>query len=191
MGQIFTLRFIAAIVAVFALFALLIVLVAGTESITDREDDEIIERHVQLVAVIDAADLDDFDMVDGRVVGDGRLSLSDDRSAHLVEGTYGSSNCDPTMRRCAIVAEVLGDAVLWFTIEELGPNETVVMPAIDVLDRDEALLVNGWRVGYADRLDRRCGREFGSFREWRAELGDEFVSIYSIEDDELIAVVCT
>jgi hypothetical protein len=191
MGQIFSLRFLAAIAAVFALFVLLIVLVAGTESIADRETDEIIERRVQLVAAIDTADLGGWDIVDGRVVGNGRLEISDDRVVNLVEGTYGSSNCDPMTRRCAILAEVLGDAVLWFTIEDLEPNDTVTMPAIDVLDRDEAVLVNGWRVGYADRLDRRCSREFGSFREWRAELGDSFVSIYSIEDDELIAVVCT
>lgn len=191
MGQIFSLRFLAAIAAVFALFAVLIVLVAGTESIADRDTNGMIERRVQLVAAIEEAELGDFEIIDDRVVGSGRLVISDDRTVNLVEGTHGSSNCDPLIRRCAILAEVLGDAVLWFAIEELGSNDTVTMPAIDVLDGDEAVLVNGWRVGYADRLDRRCSREFGSFREWRAELGDAFVSIYSTEDDELIAVVCT
>ena len=40
-------------------------------------------------------------------------------------------------------------------------------------------------------LDRRCpDEEFNSYRDFREQLGDDFTSVYGIDDRRLIAVQC-
>lgn len=190
MRTIFSIRFLAAIGAVIGLFFLVSAVVAGRQTIADREPESPRQRTIDLVAPIVGAELDGFGIVDGVATGRAVFDLGDDRLVGVAPGTYGRIECLPTTEECVVVAELLGDAVIWFALVDAGPAGTVVMPAIDVLDRDEAVLVNGWRVPYATVLDRRCDREFASYREFRDEIGTAFTSIYSLEDGELFAVVC-
>ena len=65
------------------------------------------------------------------------------------------------------------------------------LPAIDSLADGVATLVNGWQLPHAAALDRRCGEElFESYRQWKQILGDNFTTIYDIDQRELTAVVC-
>ena len=62
------------------------------------------------------------------------------------------------------------------------------LPAIDTLADGLATLVNGWQVRFAPVLDRRCsGEDFTSYREL---LGDDFTSVFGIDERRLIAVEC-
>jgi hypothetical protein len=90
-----------------------------------------------------------------------------------------------------VVADLLGEAVVWFALVPNGTDRTVDLPAIDTLDDGVATLVNGWQLPFAPVLDRRCaGEDFTSYREFRELLGDEFTSVFSIDDRRLVAVEC-
>jgi hypothetical protein len=194
MRQIFSVRFFAAIGAVLGLFVLLTAIFGGGDPVAEFRDAEPVRRQIDLVAEVFVAVQSDFEMGDDGVTrGSLDLVLDADRTVRVVSGTYGEVTCDELERigACAVAADLLGDAVVWFALVPIGPAGTVEFPAIDVLDDDFAVLVNGWRVPYAPVLDRRCAQEFASYRDFRAELGDEFTSIYDIEERRLTAVVCT
>jgi hypothetical protein len=194
MRQIFSLRFFAAMGGVLGLFVLLTAVLGGGDPVAEFRDARPVPRQVDLVAEVFVAVQSDFEMGAERVTaGSLDLVLDADRTVRVVAGTYGEITCDDLARigACAVVADLLGDAVVWFALVPVGPAGTLEFPAIDVLDEDFAVLVNGWRVRYARVLDRRCAQEFASYREFRDELGDEFVSIYDLEQGRLIAVVCT
>lgn len=193
MRQIFSLRFFAAIGAVAGLFLLLSLVFGGGDPVAELSEPEPIERRIDLVAQVFAPVGTDFELRDDGVTrGSMDLVLDADRTVRVVSGTHGEITCDELDRigACAVLADLLGDAVVWFALVPMASDDTVEMPAIDVLDDGVAVLVNGWRVPYAPVLDRRCAREFASYRELRDELGDAFTSIYSIDEGELVAVRC-
>lgn len=193
MRQIFSVRFFAAIGAVAALLLMFSVAFGGGDRIAELREPEPIERQIDLVAQVFAPIESDFELgADGVTRGSLDLVLDADRTVRVVAGTHGEITCEELdqIGACAVVADLLGDAVVWFALVPMGPDDTVEMPAIDVLEDDFAVLVNGWRVRFASVLDRRCAQEFASYREFRQELGDAFTSIYSIDDRELVAVRC-
>ena len=89
-----------------------------------------------------------------------------------------------------MVADLLGEGVVWFALVPSGPNRTVDLPAIDTLDDGFATLVNGWQLPYAPVLVRRCDEEFTSYREFRDVLGDDFTSVYDLDERRIVAVEC-
>lgn len=193
MRQIFSVRFFAAVGAVVGLFLLLSVAFGGGDRIAEMVEPEPLQRRLDLVERVFAPLLEDFELgADGVTRGSLELVLDAERIVQVVEGTHGEISCEELDRigACAVLAELLGDAVVWFALVPMGPGDTVEMPAIDVLEEDFAVLVNGWRVRYPRALDRRCPQEFASYREFRAELGDDFTSIYSLDEDRLVAVRC-
>ncbi|MEX2626667.1 MAG: hypothetical protein WD225_07265 [Ilumatobacteraceae bacterium] len=193
MRQVFSLRFFAAIGATAGLFLLLSLVFGGGDRVAELSEPEPIERRIDLVAEVFAPVDTDFELGDDGVTrGSLDLVLDADRTVQVVSGTHGEITCDELDRigACAVVADLLGDAVVWFALVPMASDDIVEMPAIDVLEDDDAVLVNGWRVPYARVLDRRCAQQFASYREFRQELGDAFTSIYSIEERELVAVRC-
>jgi hypothetical protein len=115
------------------------------------------------------------------------------RALRVVAGTPGEMLCPEfgEIGACAVVADLLGEAVVWFAVVPMGSSKTVQMPAIDTLEDGLATLVNGWQVEFAPVLDRRCGGdEFESYQEFRQTLGDHFTAIFDIDERRLSAVVC-
>jgi hypothetical protein len=194
MRQIFSIRFFAAIGAVVGLFALLTLIFGGRDSVADLTEERRIERTIdfveQVFAPLPSADFEVAD--DGTTRGSLELVLDGDRRLDIYPGTYGEVDCLQTDRtgQCAVLADLLGDAVVWFAMVPMGPGRTVVLPAIESIEAERATLVNGWQLPYAQVLDRRCPREFASFREFRDELGTAFTSVYSLDEGQLVAVVC-
>ena len=111
----------------------------------------------------------------------------------IVPGTPGEINCPALddVAKCAVVADLLGDGVVWFAIVPLATSQTVALPAIVSLDDGYATLTNGWQLPYAQELERQCARDFESFTEFREELGTNFTSIYDLTEGEITDVVCT
>lgn len=202
MRQIFSIRFFAAIGAVVGLFFVLVTVFAAGEAIEGGEVDEgqSVEQHrIDLVEQVFSSSNPEFGFDDdGLATVDTELVIDGTRSVHVVAGTPGELLCADLRQiaGCAIVADLLGEAVVWFALVPMGDNRTVDFPAIDVLDDGYAYLVNGWQLRYAPVLDRRCEDddgndvEFGSYREFRDVLGDDFTSIYSLDSHQLEAVVC-
>lgn len=194
MRQIFSLRFFAAVGAVVGLFALLVAVFGGRGSIAELLEPEPLTRRIDFVDVVYAPVASpDFTVArDGTTRGSLELIIDGRRRLMVHEGTYGEVTCDrfDQVGGCAVLAVLLGDAVVWFALVPLEPGRNVVLPAIVSLDDDVATLTNAWQLPYARVLDRRCPQQFASFREFREELGTAFTSIYSVDDGELVAVVC-
>jgi hypothetical protein len=202
MREIFSIRFFAAVGAVAGLFVLLTVFFAAGEAI---DGDELgvtttPETHrIDFVDQVFTATNAEFAIDDdGLGAADTDLVIDGTRSLKVVAGTPGVDLCPDRARigACAVVADLLGEAVVWFALVPMGENRTVPLPAIDVLDEGRAQLVNGWQLPYAPVLDRRCEDEqgdeveFASYREFRDVLGDDFTSLYSLETARIEAVVC-
>jgi hypothetical protein len=194
MRQIFTVRFFAAVGAVLGLVVLLSVLFREDGPVADVAERQPMERTIDLVALVFSSTSVDFAIGDdGITTGSLDLLLDQERTVRIVPGTSGENNCAALdeIAKCAVLTDLLGDAVVWFAIVPLASSRTLALPAIVSLDDDFATLANGWRLPYAPILERQCARDFGSFTEFREELGTDFTSIYSLVEGEITDVVCT
>ena len=86
---------------------------------------------------------------------------------------------------------------MWFALVPMGNGRSVPMPAVDTLESGMATLVNGWQLPHAPAFDRRCpapngdGEEaFESYRQFKQVFGDDFTTLYDIDQRMLTAVVC-
>ncbi len=200
MRQIFSVRFFAAVGAVVALFFVLTTIFATREVIdSDPVSTPAVELHrIDLVEQVFTSRNPTFDVdAAGMATVDTELVLDSSRQVRVVAGTPGENLCPRfgAVGACAIVADLLGEAVVWFALVPMGAGTIVPLPAIDVLDDGLATLVNGWQLPYAPILDRRCGigeaaETFDSYRQFRDLLGDDFTSLYDLEERRLTAVVC-
>ncbi len=196
MRQIFSVRFFAAVGAVVGLFFLLTTIFATSEVIDGGgagETTTIALHKVDFVDRVFAVSNAKFSVgSDGLADGDTDLLIDGSRAVRVVADTPGEILCPDLgeLGACAVVADLLGEAVVWFALVPMGSNNTVRLPAIDTLEGDTATLVNGWQVPFAPVLDRRCEDEFVSYRDFREAFGDNFTAIYDIEDRRLSAVEC-
>ncbi len=203
MRQIFSIRFFAAIGAVALLGAITFALfVRSDDGLAVVADPEPLPRRVELVeavfSVVTAEGgavraADELIGTDGVVDRSFELVLDAERRVQVFTGTVGEISCErlTELGRCAVVADLLGEAVVWFSLAPIGPNRTVEMPAIVELEGGLARLENGVRVPYADRLRRVCDEDFASFTAFRTALGTDFVSLYDLDEGQLTDVVCT
>jgi hypothetical protein len=195
MRQIFSVRFFAAVGGVVALFFLLTTIFATREVIEgDGDADAEIQLHkIDFVEQVFSSRNEGFSLsVDGLAASDTELIIDASRSLDIVADTPGVMYCPrfPAVGACAVVADLLGEAVVWFAIVPAGANRTVDLPAIDTLDDGVATLVNGWQLPFAPVLDRRCDEDFASYRDFRDTLGDNFTSVFGLDERRLIAVRC-
>ncbi len=205
MREIFTIRFFAAVGGVVGLFFLLMTVFATREVIDGGDGDgaDAVELHrIDLVEQVFSSRNPSFRFdtpigEEGVTVGQTDLIIDGTRQLRVVPDTPGVNHCPDlaTIGACAVVADLIGEAVVWMALVPMGPGRTVDLPAIDTLDDGYATLVNGWQVPYAPILDRRCGvgenaEEFESYREFRDVLGDDFVAVFDIDERRLTAVWC-
>lgn len=196
MRQIFSVRFFAAVGGVVGLFFLLTTIFATRGAIEGAADGPVpVEIHaIDFVDLVFSSRNEAFEVnTDGVASNDTELIIDGSRSLRIVAGTPGEMLCPrfPEVGACAVVADLLGEGVVWFALIPTGNARTVDLPAIDTLDDGLATLVNGWQVRFAPVLDRRCpDEEFTSYREFRELLGDDFTSVFSIDDRRLTAVEC-
>ena len=196
MREIFSLRFFAAIGAVIASFLIASAVVGGgAEVVSEEEVTAQLIRRIDLVERVERFQDDgaSFAVQDGVAVNGTVLVLDDRRSARIVPGTPGEDRC-PIGRRigaCALIADLLGEAVIWFRLEPVAPGGVVDFGPIVSLDDDVATLADGLQLPYAPVLARRCDTEFESFSAFRRELGESFVSRYTLAERRLTDVICT
>ncbi len=197
MRQIFSVRFFFAVGAVVGLFFVLTTIfqIGSLFNGSDGASGGTVNLHrIDLIGQMVSIDNAAFTVSEeGVAVNDARIALDPSRALSVIAGTPGVNLCPafPTPASCAIVVDLLGEAVVWFALVPMGLRLTVPLPAIDTLDGDLATLVNGWQMTFAPELIRRCeAYEFGSYREVRDALGDNFTSIYDIEQRRITAVDC-
>jgi|DEB0MinimDraft_10_1074344.scaffolds.fasta_scaffold105759_1 hypothetical protein len=206
MREILSLRFVATVVALI-LSVVAVSRIAGGEDTdggtvdvgSSGEVDPDMVRRIDLVDVV--ADIESengrfgtagFAVVDGVAAHTARLILDDLRAVDIVTGTPGVDNCPVSRRvgRCAVLADMLGEAVLWFSLEPVDAD-MIELGTVRSFDDEWAVLSDGFALPHAPVFVRRCATEFESFTQWRRELGDDYVTMYSLAERELTDVVCT
>ena len=195
MRQLFTWRFLAAIAGVALLALLAREILADDDSLESIVAPEVIERQIDLIEpILSAEESADFRVNrDGVTSGFLDLIIDADRVVRIVPGTLGEVACDDLdgVNQCAVFADMLGDAVVWFTILPQAPRSTVELPAIVDLDDGYALFESGWRIPYPPVIERECGGEdIPSFSDFLRRFGPGSVSIVDLATRQVVSVRC-
>lgn len=151
-------------------------------------------RRIDLILPVYGAQADPgFAIVDGRTTASMLLGIDSYRVVKIFPGTPGENRCPELdqLVRCAVALDLLGDAVMWFSILPLGPRGTVELPAPrEFLDGDRLMLANGWSVVHAPRVKRNCPEETGSLAEFIRTFGDAATSSYGFSAQAIVTVTC-
>ena len=195
MRQLFNWRFVAAVGALALLALLARGLLVDDDSIADVVDSSVVERQIDMIApVATITQADEFRIGrDGTTSGYLDLTLDTERVVRVAPGTLGEISCREldVPNGCVVLADMLGDAVVWFAILPQAPGATVELPPIVDLQDGEAVLTNGWRIPYAPVIERECGDEdIPTFSEFLRRFGPDSVSIVDLETRQITAAVC-
>lgn len=170
-------------------------LLVNDDSIESVIDPEPIERRIDVFQPIVSAEQSTEFLVDptGVTTGYIDLSLTGDRVVRIPPGTFGEIACDELAEdnKCVLLADTLGDAVVWFSIQPAAPRRTVELPPVIDLDDGEAVFENGWRIPYAPVIERDCeGEDIPTFSDFLARFGPDSVTIVDLETRQVVAVRC-
>ena len=160
-------------------------------------DGRMITRRIDLIAPVTRVDRSpDFAVgEDGLTVGVLDAVIDENRVAHIVPGTPGQVECaDPSVAdSCVVVADVLGNAVVWFALLPRGARETVDLPPIVDLQDGYAEFVNGWEVRYAATIERdptTCGDDVVSFSDFLRRFGPGSTTVVDLTTQQVTGVIC-
>lgn len=156
---------------------------------------QIVERQIDLIEPISSADQSANFRIDRNGVTRGFLDLTidADRVMRIVPGTLGEIVCDELdeTNKCAVFADMLGDAVIWFAILPQAARSTVELPAIVDLEGGYALFENGWKISYPPVIERECGGEdIPTFSDFLRRFGPGSVSIVDLGTRQVVSVRC-
>ncbi|MEY2554087.1 MAG: hypothetical protein QOC57_1947 [Ilumatobacteraceae bacterium] len=133
-----------------------------------------------------------FAMVDGLAGGEMRLALDASRTMVVKPGTPGQITCSKLaeINQCIVAADLLGDAVVWFSLIPNPQKASLVLPGITAVHKDNwVLLANGWEVARSEVVERNCDAT-GLTDFVRLYGGSQSTSTYSYEQQEITKVTC-
>lgn len=135
---------------------------------------------------------------DGLTTGTARLALDDGRTLYVSEATLGEIFCTDftTPNACVLLAEMLGDAPIWFALTPATGEEPLsrlpLPPIVDMLnDGDDAVLENGWVVPLATPTKRECDTATPNLRDFIDRFGPNMEVSLDLASDEIDTVRCT
>jgi hypothetical protein len=206
MRQVISWRFVATIGALLVLTVIVYLAFGTNRSVAEVIDDEgPPARRVDLVSIELGTVRDGFALQNGTTVGTMTMQVlpagfTDPVPVTVFAGTPGEITCPDLDLPCALLAQTLGDTIVWFALVPMGANFRFDLPAIEELDGGYANLTNGWQVPYATVIDRRCDSQDGapaqpgesaeSFSEFLRLQGDAFHSLYDLGRGAITAVIC-
>lgn len=140
----------------------------------------------------------DWTVVQGTSRSTARFALDDARTVLIADGTPGEISCTDftTPNACVLIAELLGDAVVWFALIP-GTNETLLTrlalpPIVDMLNGgDFAVLNNGWVLPLATPTKRSCSAPTVSLREFINKFASNMSVSLNLSADYIDVVACT
>lgn len=163
-------------------------------------------RHtVDLVASVNTVTVDANWKQDGVTSGAvAQLSLDDMRVLTIPEGTLvddydAMAKCEDftTPNACVLLADMLGDAVVWFALvpaDKVAGMERLILPGlVDMQSNgDEGILRNGWIVKLATPVKRTCEKtDTTSLRDFITQFPhDASSSIVNLTTDNVVSVTC-
>jgi hypothetical protein len=195
MRQFFTLGFWMSLLALAGLtFGLLAITgddespVAAVVEVAERE------REIDLIAMVFAAQADPgAAIVDGRTTAHIQIRVDGFRFMEIPAGTPGENRCGALadLAKCAIAVDLLGEAVLWFSIVPLSPRNLVDLPApVAFRDGSKLQLANDWIVAHAERVERDCEEDTTSLTDFMEQFGERATSVFSLDEQRVIRAVC-
>jgi hypothetical protein len=195
MRQILSWRFVAAIVAV-GVFALVVYILGsrgGGQGVAGADSGD--GRRMDFISLVASIKADGFAMTaNDTVSGDLTLVMPNGQNVTVFPGTPGVVQCDNLTEsyQCAVLGQSLGDTIVWFALMPMrGAEFRFELPAIVELDDGFARLANGWEVPYAQIIDRtECDPDATSFADLLDKHGTDFVSIYDLSEEAIVAVAC-
>ena len=139
-----------------------------------------------------------WSVVQGTSRSTARLALDDARTVFIAEGTPGEITCIDfsTPNACVLIAELLGDAVVWFALTP-ATSETLLTrlalpPVVDMLNGgDFAVLSNGWVIPLATPTKRSCSTPTVSLREFINKFTSNMNVSLNLSADQIDVVTCT
>jgi hypothetical protein len=153
------------------------------------------ERHIDFVAPLGAFNGDaGFAMQHGRTAGHLQLVIDGTRTMMIQPDTPGEITCTAlaTPGQCAVAADLLGDAVLWFAVIPAGTSTTVTLPAIIQLRDDNVVeLTNGWVLNRSAVVETDCTDDVGSLTEFVRRFATSSTTTFTYASQQITATTCT
>lgn len=195
MRQILSWRFLAAVAALVGLALVAAALLTDSDSLEDAVEPDAIARRMDIIEPIFAADQSAGFRVgrDGVTHGFLDLIVDSERVVRIAPGTLGEIACEELdqINKCALFADMLGDAVVWFAILPQAPRATVELPEIVDLEGGYAVFKNGWEVLYPPVIERSCGSEdIPTFTDFLRRFGPGSISTVDLETRQVVSVRC-
>lgn len=154
--------------------------------------------NVELVAVTTSISAsENWSVIDGRTSGEANLVLDDLRQVTIFDQTRGEVSCTDFSEGCVLLADVLGEAVVWFALVDKDVEDgeaRLTLPAlVDMREGgDLGVLQNGWVVRLTQGVARTCDTETTSLRDFINNFSpDGSVTILDLLADEVTEVVCS
>ncbi len=197
MRQFVSPRFWLAIAALIGLtFALWYVLVRKDDTVAvigKSGQREVTEHRVNLLQPVYGIQADPgFAIVDGVATGEMHLALDATRTMVVKAGTPGQITCAKLaeINQCVVAADLLGDAVVWFSLIPNPQRATLVLPGVtEVRKNNWVLLSNGWEVARNDAVERNC--DAAGLDDFVKQYGGSLsTSTFSFEQQEIVKVTC-
>lgn len=194
MRALFSLRTLAAVVALVLLVVVVRQLVPDAGPVDEGSTPGVAHHRVDLIVpVAEAVPAAGFTIDDeGRTTADLALVIDAQRTMYIAAGTPGEVSCPavPTSG-CSVAVDLLGDAVLWFSLVEGGAGKNLVLPAtVELLEDGHVVLANGWEVPHAFKVERRCAEETTSLTAFITRFGDTSSTTFDLETQEVVRVTC-
>lgn len=173
--------------------------VAGPSNLD--QDGNLIARRIDVISSVERIERSsDFELgADGLTVGFFDAVLDANRVMRIAPGTPGEISCRllTLPDRCVVLADVLGEAVVWFAVLPKAPGETVELPPIVDLQDGYAIFENGWEVLYPPIIERDsddggtcAGEDIPSFSDFLARFGPNSTTIVDVETQQVSLVTC-
>ena len=167
---------------------------------------KVVQHKIDLVANVNTINVDSAWSQSGSITSGGamRLTLDDLRVLTISEGTMVDDYADvaacsdfATQHACVLLADMLGDAVVWFALvpaDATAGQEFLTLPGlVDMQNNgDEGILRNNWVVKLATPVKRNCGDiDTSSLRDFITRFPDKASTItMNLTTDNIVSVAC-
>lgn len=163
-------------------------------------------RNIDTFAVVESVNVDSGWSPAGETTSASmRLVLDDLRTITIPAGTMVHDGTDPASctsfdvaRSCVLLADMLGEAVVWFALvnaDRSRGTERLTLPGLVDMrdDGDRGVLGNGWVLPLATPVVRECGdTDTGNLREFITRFGGpSSTSVVDLVRDEVVRVRCS
>ena len=180
------------VIAFAVLFGVFSLLQGGSKSV------EPAPMNVELVAVTESVvATDNWSIIDGKSTGEATITLDDGRVVTVFDQTRGEITCTDFAGGCVMLADTLGDAIVWFALvpkdAEDGDVQLTLPALVDMREGgDLGVLQNGWVVKLTVGVKRTCETETTSLRDFINKFSpDRSTTILNLITDEVTEVICS